>query len=385
MRGPARGAVTYALIAVAIAAAWIALQATTVHDGHLSGLFWTGAAAALPANTPVADTARVADARGYDAQYYRLIAHDPLARRYQQYVDNPSLRWRRIGVPGLAFTLAMGRDALVEPAYVATLLAFVFLGVFWLAQFAGRYGRHAAWGLAFLAVPAVLVSLERMTVDLPLAALTIGFALYASERPSWRLWAVLAAAPLVRETGMLLVIAWCVYALLKRERVAAGIGAACAAPAAAWWLYVAAVTPADATPWLSTYPFSGLIRCTAAAFTIPAGKLGLLMAALLEDTALVGIWLALALALYAAWKRRWGHVEIAAVAITVFAATLGKLDIWDSAYAAGRTMSPLLVLLGLIALRDRRPVYALPLALILPRIALQYMAVVKIMLAGGKL
>lgn len=101
--------------------------------------------------------------------------------------------------------------------------------------------------------------------------------------------------------------------------------------------------------------------------------------------ALVGIWLALALVVYVAWKRNWGHMEIAAVVIAAFAATLGKLDIWSSTYAAGRTMSPLLILLGIIALRDRRRVYALPLALILPRIDFQYMAVIKIMLAGGKL
>jgi hypothetical protein len=58
----------------------------------------------------------------------------------------------------------------------------------------------------------------------------------------------------------------------------------------------------------------------------------------------------------------------------VFAATLGMFDIWESAYAYGRTMSPLLIVFGLIALRDRKPTFAVPLALILPRIALQYEA-----------
>jgi len=385
VRGSSRGAVGYALGALAIAAVWLAAQAATVHGGRLSGLFWTGAASPLPPGDAISDTARVSDPRGYDGQYYRIIAHDPFAAGYQQFVDNPSLRWRRIGVPGLAFALALGRNSLVEPAYVAVHLAFVFLGVFWLAELAGRYGRHNAWGLAFLVVPAVLISLERMTIDLPLAALTVGFALYASRAPSRRLWAVLAAAPLVRETGILLVVAWCVYALAKRERMAAAMGAVCAIPAAVWWVYIAAVTPADATPWLSAYPFSGLIRCTLAAFAVPAGKLGLLIAALLEDGALAGVWLALVLAFYGAFKRRFGQVEIAAAVIAAFATTLGKLDIWDSAYAAGRTLSPLLILLGIISLRERRPVYAAPLALVLPRIAFQYLAVIKVMLAGGRL
>lgn len=382
MRGSARGPAAYALLALALAGAWIALQAATVHGGRLSGLFWTGSRTPLPPGV-LSDTARVSDPRGYDAQYYRLIAHDPLAGRgLQAFVDNPRLRWRRIGVPGLAYLLALGRDAWVEPAYIAVQLAFVFLGAFWSGRLARRCGRSAVWGLAFLALPAVLASLERMTVDLALAALAAGFALYALEDPSWRLWAVLAAAPLVRETGLLLVVAWIAYALLKRERIPAAAGAVCALPALVWWAFVAARAPADGTPWLSDYPFSGLIQRTLTGIVPPASSPGLFFAALLEDAALLGIWAALALAAYIAWKRRWGHVEIAAVAVAAFAATLGKLDIWDSAFAAARTMTPLLLMLAAIALRDRRFVFATPLALVLPRFAFEYFAVVKLMLAG---
>lgn len=382
MRGSARGPVAYALMALALAGAWIALQAATVHGGRLSGLFWTGSEAPLPPGV-LSNTARVSDPRGYDAQYYRLIAHDPLdGRGVQAFVDNPRLRWRRIGVPGLASIAALGRDAWVEPAYVAIQLGFVFLGAFWSGRLARRFGQSAAWGLAFLALPAVLASLERMTVDLALAALAAGFALYALEGPSWRLWVVLAAAPLVRETGLLLEAAWTAYALLKRERGPAAAGALCALPAVVWWAFVAARTPADGTPWLSEYPYSGLIQRSLSGIVPPASPPGLIIATLLEDAALLGIWAALALAAYIAWKRRWGHVEIAAVACAAFAATLGKLDIWDSAFAAARTMTPLLLMLAVIALRDRRALFALPLALVLPRFAFEYLAVVKLMLAG---
>jgi hypothetical protein len=61
---------------------------------------------------------------------------------------------------------------------------------------------------------------------------------------------------------------------------------------------------------------------------------------------------------------------------------LGRLDIWTSAYAAGRTMSPLLLVLGLLALRGRNWVFAAPLLLMLPRIALQYQAQLKVALQG---
>ncbi len=62
------------------------------------------------------------------------------------------------------------------------------------------------------------------------------------------------------------------------------------------------------------------------------------------------------------------------MAFALFAAFLGKFDIWASAYATGRTMSPLLIFLGLFALKERRCIFAFPLLLILPRLALQYEA-----------
>jgi len=62
-----------------------------------------------------------------------------------------------------------------------------------------------------------------------------------------------------------------------------------------------------------------------------------------------------------------------AIVFAAFAAMLG-LVIWNAAYATGRTMSPLLILLGLLALKERRIAFALPLLLVLPRIALQYEA-----------
>ena len=69
----------------------------------------------------------------------------------------------------------------------------MFAGAYWLAGCAVRIGRNAAWGLAFLLVPATAVSLDRMTVDLPLVALAAGLLLYAQDavRPHWPgRWAV---------------------------------------------------------------------------------------------------------------------------------------------------------------------------------------------------
>jgi hypothetical protein len=73
---------------------------------------------------------------------------------------------------------------------------------------------------------------------------------------------------------------------------------------------------------------------------------------------------------------------VVALVFVIFAATLGKLDIWADTYAAGRTMSPMLLLLGLIALRDQRWIYAIPLLAALPRIALQYEVTMKAVFRG---
>ena len=137
---------------------------------------------------------------------YHYIAHDPwITRGAVTAMDDPALRYRRILVPALAWALALGRDSAIHAAYFAVILGFVFLGVYWLARAMLIQGRHPAWGLMFVLMPAALVSMDRMTVDVALAALTVGFVLYSSdEGPRWKLLLILACAALARETGLLL-------------------------------------------------------------------------------------------------------------------------------------------------------------------------------------
>ena len=288
-----------------------------------------------------------------------------------------------VGVPGLAALLAAGSDRMVDYIYIAIELTFVFLGTLWLSRFVEKRNLHPAWGLTFLVIPAVAVSLDRLTIDLPLAAICIGLALSADTRkPSWQVYAMLCAAPLIRETGILLVLGWCVARMVQRDGRGAILGAASVIPAAAWWLYVARNTPADGTPWLSTYPFSGIVNRTLQGTGDPTSTPWLRAANVFEDVALAGMWLALVLAFYLAWKKQWKFIEITAILFAAFAAALGKFDLWSSAYATGRTLSPLLILLALLAFDKRRYLFAVPLLLVVPRIALQYEAQLKAMLRG---
>jgi hypothetical protein len=212
-----------------------------------------------------------------------------------------------------------------------------------------------------------------MTLDLPLAAVCVGFIWYGvRSRPA--VYGILTVAPLVRETGMLLIAGWCAYNVLRRNWGRAGAGAACAIPALAWWTYVASRTSPDGTVWLARYPLAGLIERTIAGAAIPSASLWLRTAAVTEILALIGVWAAFVLTVYIAWRNPWGLVEITAVACAAFASMLGKYDIWDSAYAVGRTLAPSFVFLAICAIRDRRFALLLPVLLILPRVLLQYEA-----------
>lgn len=398
-----RRAASLAAIAVLCAAGWMALNTATLYRGNITGLYLTGATASLPQILDVGHTYRTNDPKGYDGQFYHLIAHDPLIRRgFRDYVDNPPLRWRRIGLPGLSALLAFGNDGLVDWVYMVLELVFVFLGSFWLSRYAMAQGYPAVAGLAFLAIPAVAVSIDRLTVDLPLAALCVGLAsatltraepqaiaspgrksARADERGGWAVIVILGSAALFRETGMLMIAAWGLSMALRNDWRGAFAFIGTTLPAAAWWIYVAIYTPRDGTAWLSTYPYSGVIERVLGGTGEPTATLWLRAADLLENVAFAGICLALAIGFYFLWHRRTGWLEVAAILFTLFAAALGKADLWSSTYATARTMSPLLIVLGLMALRDRRLVFAAPLALVLPRIALQYEAQLVAALKAG--
>jgi hypothetical protein len=370
--------VIVAVLAVLASAAFIAINVVRTYHGNVSGAFYTGTGTLLPPSLEAEPTWRVADPKGYDAQFYHLVLHDPLLRSgYQAYADNARLRFRRIGVPGLAAAIHAGSGINAHWAYVLVQLAFVFLWTWWLAAYAQSLGLPALVGWGFLAIPAVLVSLDRMTVDLPLAALTIGLLLYGAKNDHtsrWKLFAILCLAPLVRETGMLLVAGWCVWSAIQRRWKEVVMGAICAAPAIAWWVYVQSRTPPDSTQWLARYPFSGLVDQLLAGTSTPATTLWLRMAGVTEHLAFAGIVLSIVCCLLLVWRKRFGLPEITAILFAAFVSLLGRGDIWDSAYATGRTMSPLLIVLALIGIRNRQFLLVLPMLLVLPRILLQFEA-----------
>jgi hypothetical protein len=312
---------------------------------------------------------------GYDGQMYHFIAHDPLMRRGAvATMDDPALRYRRILVPALAWTLALGHDSAVHAAYVTVILAFVFLGVYWMARAMESHGRHPAWGLMFAVMPAALVSMDRMTVDVALAAITAGFALYTDRGPRWKLFLVLACAALARETGFLLTFGYGVFLVSRRRFADLLWTAATTLPAIFWYAYVSRHTPISGAFFGgigSLVPFAGWVERVAHPVVYPLPRWQALAAVELDYVALAGVALMLGHAVWLAWARRW---NARAVAIYIFAAAIifiGSRSVWEDAFGFGRVVTPLMILL---ALDDARPRMAFaPVALIDARIGLNFL------------
>lgn len=367
-----------------MALAWQSLLVYGAFGGRWSGLFYTGSAVALPPALAGMETARAPDPVGFDGQYYRFIAHDPwLATDALAYVDNPPLRWRRILAPALAWAVAGGRAATIDLAFVAVILGFVAGGAGWTAANAVRLGLSPWWGLAFLALPATYISVERMTVDVALAALLPPFAVTAAGVPPWRLYALVAAAPLARETGVALAGACGLVALAERRLGRTAAFALTLAPFAAWASYVHARVGGDSTAWFGAVPLGGLVRRTLDPFPEAAAGLGLRIAGGLEFLSILGVWAAFFLVVREVRRQPRDPLVVAAALIAALFVFLAKEDIWQHAYGYARTMSPVLLLLALVAARDRRPILLAPWALMAPRIAFQAATLVLVALRSA--
>ena len=368
-----RGAcLVYALLSLALC--WAA-QALSVHynyQGNWTALFQTGPRRPTPAALESENIYKFEKTRGYDGQFYHYVAHDPLLTKgFSKHVDDPRLRWRRILVPGLAFLAAGGQQQWVDTAYLGVSLFFVFLGTYWLARYCCLHGTPPVWGLGFLVVPAVAISVERLTVDVALAALCVGFAVYA-VRPSWRLGGILVLAPLARETGIGLILAGGLVGLAKRSW---GLTAGAVVSALPWLVWVVAFVQPRTRPdpffWLSLYPFQGIfnrtLRFPSQIVPDDVGE----WAALLDYLAVAGMWLALAQVAMLLRSGKLDPVKLAMATYALLMIFVRNPRVWSEAYAFGRVFSPLLIFLGLQAISARSKWLLLPLSLVALRVAAQ--------------
>ena len=372
MTGSRKRAVIAGLAAAALALGWQFLVVRYTFGGNWTAWFCTGGNVDQPKALDFEHLYRFPQSDGYDGQFYHYIAHDPWFQRgFDRYIDAPRLRYRRILVPGLAYLLALGHDHAIDGALIAVTLLFLFAGVYWSSRYVARWGCHAEWGLLFLLVPAVLVSLDRFVVDTALAALTVAFVLYVTEENRRGIFAVLSLAPLARETGVVLVAAYCASLLLRRRFRSSFLFATSGLPALAWYLFVSLHTDPDGTKnWFVWVPLASMLRRMIHVRAYPFIPAVNLATQVTDACAYLGVLLAFLLAFYRPPQKLPVSIVLAVGMMAVGGIMLGP-PVWVDVFAFCRVLSPLLTLVALEACPAQSWIRLLPLALIDPRIGLQ--------------
>jgi hypothetical protein len=334
------------LIVVAFLWTW---QFLTVHYNY--GGNWTALFCIRP-GMPVPDFLKseklyiFEGTEGYDGQVYHLIAHDPWMRKGSaEAIAGAAFRYQRILVPALAWIVAFGQDRWIHASYFAVILGFGFLGVYWLGLLAMKIGRSPLWGIVFALAPATIVSIDRMTADIALAAFAVGFALFAE--PSWKTFALLACAALTRETALPIIAGYALYLCSRKQFINGGLAAASALPAAAWYVYLTRREPSPVRDYVDWAPLAGWIDRVIHPTIYALPPLKAFLGIALDYVALAGVAMTLFLAAVLAVKRRWTPQSAAVYALAVAAIFLRSRSVWEDVYAFGRVLTPFLLLTGL--------------------------------------
>ena len=150
-------------------------------------------------------------------------------------------------------------------------------------------------------MPATLVSIDRLTIDVALLALCAGVLWYSARGSAAALYALLAAAALARDTGLLLVAAYCMYAVSARLWRRAALFATAALPVLAWYIYLPAHLPVPPRPGslkAFEYPVFGIFLKLFQPESYALSPWLARLAQAADEVALCGFLLALG---YAAW------------------------------------------------------------------------------------
>jgi hypothetical protein len=163
---------------------------------------------------------------GYDGQFAYQIALRPLAAA--PYLDVPAYRYQRILYPMLARLLALGRPGLIPWALIGVNVAAIGFGTWATERLLVDLGASRWYALVYGLYAAQLLAL-RDDLNEPLAQALVMWAMLAWARE--RRWLAVVAfglAALAKETALVFLAAYLLYALQRRAwrwTIALGMGA----------------------------------------------------------------------------------------------------------------------------------------------------------------
>jgi hypothetical protein len=166
--------------------------------------------------------------QGYDGQFYYRFARDPFNWNPTAYgitVDH-NYRYTRIGYSLVAWIVSLGGNARVLPTVLVVInLICVGLLAYLGARLARESGRHALWGLAFVAYMGLVISVGRDTSE-PLAdaCMLAGILAYRHRRYVWAAL-FMAYAVFTNEPILVLPVAFALVRLYQiwKKRVKPGL------------------------------------------------------------------------------------------------------------------------------------------------------------------
>jgi hypothetical protein len=305
---------------------------------------------------------------GYDGTYMYLMAYDPLLlayrnapRTYMQLVDEPAYRYTRMGFSALTHLCAWGHPEWFPRTMMWLIILSHFLAALALGGILRHGGGHPFWAMLYVFVPGFIQSLF---TGLPesLAAAGVLTDVWMLLRSRVALAALcLAAALLVRETGVIFVVVLVVWlwAVRREWRTGFVIGLS-VAPLVAWRAYVTwRLFPLNGwdgfffSPGNVGVPFAGILGMWAsiAKGTYYPWHPPLAASGKIYPLVLVA---ALVVSLVLLWKRRDG-LSAAAVAYSLLALSLDYQHVWLHVGSAERVSFDVFVLLlaGFAALAQR--------------------------------
>ena len=160
---------------------------------------------------------------GYDGQFYYRLALDPANWNHTAFgiTMDQSYRYTRVGYPILAWIFSLGQHQLV-PVVLVVLNLFAVAAMAMLGgMFARDAGRHALWGLAFVAYFGLVISVGRDTAE-PVAEACMLGGLLAFRRGGTRMYLLATAlftyGAITRETILFAPAAIAVTRLIAMAR-----------------------------------------------------------------------------------------------------------------------------------------------------------------------